>query len=63
MFNINCTNESIEWYKKFNIHQKIQIKDCCELICGMKWIDFNILFSPRERIQILFEKASNWLKN
>ena len=62
MIDITCTKESIEWYKKFNIHQKIQIKAYCHLICGMKWVDFNILFSPKERIQILYEKISNYIK-
>ena len=26
------------------------------LICGMKWEDFNVLFTPRERLEILHNK-------
>jgi hypothetical protein len=29
------------------------LKEVSELICGIKWEDFNILFSPRERFEIL----------
>ena len=63
MIIINCTPESIEWYNKFNIHQKINLKEYSILICGLAWTEFNILFTPRERIQILFEKVGDWLKN
>ena len=63
MIIINCTPESIEWYNKFNIHQKINLKEYSILICGLDWTEFNILFTPRERIQILFEKVGDWIKN
>ena len=48
--------QSINWYKSLNINQKIGLKEVADSICGMKWEDFNILFTPRERIDILYTK-------
>jgi hypothetical protein len=47
---------SIHWYKSLDINQKILLKEFSHLIFGMKWEDFNILFTPRKRIKILHEK-------
>ena len=47
---------AISWYKSLSINQKIALKEISELICGMKWEDFNSLFSPRERLAILHNK-------
>lgn len=49
-------NTSLHWYKSLSINQKISLKELSELICGIKWADFNILFSPIERIEILHNK-------
>jgi hypothetical protein len=47
---------AISWYKSLSLNQKMALKEVSALICGMKWEDFNILFSPRERIEILHNK-------
>jgi len=48
--------EAIEWYKSLSLNQKFGLKECAVLICGMKWEHFSIIFSPRERINILYDK-------
>ncbi len=52
----NKGNEGFSWYKSLSISQKLGLKEVSILICGMKWEDFTILFSPRQRIDILHEK-------
>ena len=48
--------DSIEWYKSLPIHNKIGLKEATILLCGMNWSDFNILFNPRERLSIIYQK-------
>ncbi len=50
------TNDGIEWYKKLSLKQKLGLKECAVLLTGMKWEDYTILFSPRQRIEILYNK-------
>jgi hypothetical protein len=47
---------AVNWYKSLSLNQKMALKEFSALICGMKWEDFNILFSPRERLEILHNK-------
>ncbi len=47
---------AVSWYKSLSLNQKMALKEISVLICGMKWEDFNILFSPRERLEILHNK-------
>ena len=47
---------AVSWYKSLSLNQKMALKEVSALICGMKWEDFNILFSPRERLEILHNK-------
>ena len=47
---------AVIWYKSLSINQKMGLKEVSVLICGMKWEDFNILFTPRERLEILHNK-------
>lgn len=47
---------AVSWYKSLSLNQKMALKEVSELICGMKWEDFNILFTPRERLEILHNK-------
>lgn len=49
-------NEGLEWYKSLSLSQRLGLKECSHLICGMKWEDFTILFSPRQRIEMLHQK-------
>lgn len=46
----------MNWYKILGIHQKLALKELCFIICGMKQKQFNCLFTPREKIEILYEK-------
>ena len=50
------TNDGIEWYKKLTLEQKLGLKECAVLLTGMKWEDYTILFTPRQRIEILYDK-------
>jgi len=45
-----------EWYKSLPIMNKIGLKEATVLLVGMEWKDFNILFTPRERIEIIHQK-------
>ena len=54
--NIETQLFAINWYKSLTLHQKMELRDLTMLICGMRWEDFNILFSPRERLEILYNK-------
>ena len=47
---------AVSWYKSLSLNQKMALRELSALICGMKWEDFNILFSPRERLEILHNK-------
>lgn len=49
-------SSSFNWYKSLSLEQRMGLKEVCVLICGIKWEDFNVLFSPRERIDILYHK-------
>ena len=46
----------INWYKSLSINQRINLKEITGDICGMRWSDFNILFTPSERLQIIYQK-------
>ncbi len=52
----NTRLSAVNWYKSLTINQKIALKEVAILICGLKWEDFNILYTPRERIEILHNK-------
>lgn len=45
-----------DWYKSLPIMSKIGLKEAAVLLVGMEWKDFNILFTPRERIEIIHQK-------
>lgn len=46
----------IEWYRSLDMWQKFALKDLSKSICGISWSEFSIIFSPRERIEILYQK-------
>lgn len=52
----NTLLPAVSWYKSLSLQQKMALKEVSVLICGMKWEDFNILFTPRERLEILHNK-------
>jgi hypothetical protein len=47
---------STEWYKHLSLDQKLGLKECAHLLTGMRWEEYTILFSPRERLEILYDK-------
>ena len=47
---------AVNWYKSLSFDQKIALKEVSALICDIKWEDFNKLFTPRERLEILHNK-------
>ena len=52
----NKKQTAVEWYKSLSINQKINLKEMTILICGLDWQTFNCLFTPLERIQIIYNK-------
>lgn len=52
----NTMLPAVSWYRSLSMEQKFALKEISELICGMKWEHFTLLFSPRERLQILHNK-------
>ena len=46
----------MKWYKSLSIDQKINAKECFELLCGMKFEQLSFLFSFAERIEIMHDK-------
>jgi hypothetical protein len=47
---------TIEWYKSLSVQQKVNLKDCAILICGLSWDDMSIFFNMREKLNILHRK-------
>ena len=47
---------SIKWYMKLNINQRINIKQGFILLCGVDWQEINFLFSLKERINLMYQK-------
>ena len=46
----------MEWYKTLDINQRINLKDCSEMLCGMPYNQLRVLFSMSEIIEILHNK-------
>lgn len=46
----------MEWYKTLTIWQKINLKECSDLIVGMSFTDMGLFFSFKERIDMLYDK-------
>jgi hypothetical protein len=46
----------MEWYKTLDVNQKINLKACCEMLCGISWYDLGLLFSFAEKIAIVHSK-------
>lgn len=44
------------WYKTLDIHTRINVKQCFELLTGVKFEDLSMLFTFRERIEIMHTK-------
>ena len=46
----------MNWYKSLNIDQKIMLKELCYDITGIDFRELGLMFSFRERIEILYNK-------
>lgn len=46
----------MEWYKRLTINQRINAKECFELLCGVGFQEIGSILSLRERIDLMFEK-------
>jgi len=57
--NVRNTEEGLEWYKSLSFNQRMGLKECAHLITGIRWEQFMILFSPRERLGLLYDKMKN----
>jgi hypothetical protein len=44
------------WYKTLDINQRINLKHCCKMICGMTYEQLRLLFSMKEIIELLHNK-------
>ncbi len=49
-------NQGVQWYKQLSFNQKLALKECAHLLTGMRWENFTHLFSPRQRLNILYNK-------
>lgn len=46
----------MEWYKTLDLHVRINVKSCCELLTSVSFEQLNLLFTLREKIDILHNK-------
>lgn len=46
----------MKWYRNLSINQKINVKSCFELACGIKFESLGFMFSFSERIEMLYKK-------
>lgn len=51
-------HSALQWYRSLTPIQKMWLKQNTELICGIAWSRFGALFTPRERINIIYEKIN-----
>lgn len=56
MENLGVVTDGVEWYKTLSLNQKLGLKECAHLLTGIRWEQFTILFTPRQRLEILYEK-------
>jgi hypothetical protein len=49
-------NEALNWYKKLTPNQKINLRDIAVDLVGITWEQMGLLFSVKERINILHNK-------
>lgn len=47
----------MDWYKSLDIHTRINMKECFDLLLGVSFTELGMLFSLRERLNIFYNKA------
>ena len=50
------TDKAIAWYKTLDLNQKINIKGCFDLLCGMGWQEIAFIIPLGERIKLAYDK-------
>ena len=53
---ITVSKSSIDWYKKLDPNQRINLREVSELLCGIPFKSLLLLFSLLEVIQLLYDK-------
>jgi hypothetical protein len=48
--------DGLSWYKSLTLNQRFALKELTVSICGLRWEDLSLLFSPRERIELIYQK-------
>ena len=48
--------ESIDWYKGLDLNQKINLKDCFKLLCGVDFDKIGKILSFKQRICLMHSK-------
>jgi hypothetical protein len=46
----------MKWYLTLNINQRINLKECFELLCGVKWEKISSILPMRDRIELTYQK-------
>lgn len=46
----------MDWYKTLTIQQKINLKNLCELICGIKYNLLIKIFGMKQTIELIHQK-------
>jgi len=46
----------VEWYMGLDIHQRIAMKECCEMLLGVSFVELRLMFSLKEIIEMFHTK-------
>ena len=49
----------MNWYKTLTLEQRFALKELSESICGISWQNLGVIFTPRERLDILHNKLKS----
>lgn len=54
----NCIapQDAIDWWTQLNATQRIEIKGLVVDFTGIKWSDYLVMFTPRERLNLIYDK-------
>lgn len=50
------SKDSLTWYKALSIHQKINLREVCNLITGVSWDNLSHFLTMRDKIAVLYSK-------
>ena len=47
----------MKWYQTLSIHQRINLRDVCELLCGVTWDQLSMVgFTFTQKIELIHSK-------